>query len=142
MVAMISDVRRRPQIDILWKDISMHLRYVVLCLIEPMLPTVLNGAFLKDADGKDFLLVVDVGRDIRSVQDAAMFHLRVASTFAFPVVLAWLEAGAWRMAGPQPWKAIAETIDLLTLRIYQIPVSDAEVEKQLRERKKASKGGL
>jgi hypothetical protein len=118
----------------------MYLRYVVLCLIEEMPTAVLNGAFLKDAKGKDFLLVVDVHREVRSVQDAAMFHLKVASTFEFPVVLAWFEAGEWRMAGLQPWKAIAEKTDLLALRFYQIPVSDPDSERRLRERKRAARG--
>jgi hypothetical protein len=124
------------------EEIPMHFRYVVLCLIEEMPTAVLNGAFLKDANGRDFLLVVDVHREIQSVQDAAMFHLKVASTFEFPVVLAWLETGEWRMAGPQPWKAMAERTDLLALRLYQIPVSDADAERRLRERKKAARGDL
>ena len=38
----------------------MYLRFVDLCLIGKMPPAVLNGAFLKDAKGKDFLLVVDI----------------------------------------------------------------------------------
>jgi hypothetical protein len=118
----------------------MHLPCVVLCLIKEMPTAVLNGAFLKDAKGKDFLLVVDIHRDIRNIQDAAMFHLRVGSTFEFPVVLAWVEAGEWRMAGPQPWKRIAEEMDLLNLRLYQIPVSDPDTEKRLRARRKSARG--
>ena len=97
---------------------------------------VLNGAFLKDANGKDFLLVVDIDCEIRNVQDAAMFHLNVASTFEFPVVLAWREANGWHFAGPQPWNQIAQQIDLPALRLYQIPVSDPDTEKRLRDKKK------
>jgi hypothetical protein len=134
-------IRRRGRIDTYGED-PMYLRCVVLCLIGKMPPAVLNGAFLKDAKGKDFLLVVDIHRDIRSVQGAAMFHLNVASTFEFPVVLAWFEAGEWRMAGLDPWKAIAEKTDLLALRLYQIPVSDPETERRLRERKSAARGDL
>jgi hypothetical protein len=100
---------------------------------------VLNGAFLRDAKGKDFLLVVDVDREVHNIQEAAMFHLHVGSTFEFPVVLAWIEAGHWRMAGPQPWKAIAEQLNLTALRLYQIPVSDPEVEKWLREKNKRTR---
>ena len=98
-----------------------------------MSSAVLNGAFLKDARGKDFLLVVDIHREIRNIQEAARFHLHVGSTLKFPVVLAWFEAGRWQTAGPQPWKGIAEQMDLSTLRLYQIPISDPETEKWLHE---------
>jgi hypothetical protein len=100
---------------------------------------VLNGAFLRDTKGKDFLLVVDVDREVHNIQEAAMFHLHVGSTFEFPVVLAWIEAGHWRMAGPEPWKAIAERLDLTALRLYQIPVSDPEIEKWFRETKERTR---
>lgn len=95
----------------------------------------LNGTFLKDRKGKDFLLVVDVHGEVRNVQEAAMFHLHVGSTFAFLVVLTWVEAGKWQLAGPQPWKQVAEQIDLTALRLYQIPVADPEVENWFREKK-------
>jgi hypothetical protein len=101
---------------------------------------VLNGTFLRDAQGKDFLLVVDLYGEVRSIQEAAMFHLHVGSTFEIPVVLAWVEAGRWHMAGPQPWKGIAEQIDLTTLRVYQIPVSDPDIEKWFREKKNRAPG--
>jgi hypothetical protein len=123
------------------RDIPIHLPGVVLCLIEEMPTAVLNGAFLKDAKGKDFLVVVDIHREIRNVQDAAMFHLKVGSTFEFPVVLAWVEHGQWRMAGPEPWKRIVEEMDLFNIRLYQIPVSDPDTEKRLRNRKKSARGG-
>ena len=68
-----------------------------------------------------------------------MFHLKVASTFEFPVVLAWFEAGEWRMAGLQPWKAIAEKTNLLTFActksrsLIPIPRDGFEREKVLQE---------
>jgi hypothetical protein len=108
--------------------------------IGVMFLVVLNGTFLRDTKGNHFLLVVDVYREIRNVQEAAMFHLHVGSTFKFPVVLAWLEAGKWHMAGPQPWKGIAEQTELTRLRLYQIPVSDPEIEKWIREKKNRSHG--
>jgi hypothetical protein len=96
---------------------------------------VLNGAFLKDENGKDFLLVVDIHHEIRSVRDAAMFFLKVATTFEFPVVLVWIENNSRSMAGPDPWIRIARQRDMTRLRRYQIPVSDSDGGKFRRDKK-------
>jgi hypothetical protein len=99
------------------------------------IPREVTGVVLQDDNGKDFLLVVDSQGDwVQTGEDAVMFQVLVSSAFDFPVVLAWLEADGWHIAGEQPWKDIAEGTDPRSLRLRRIPISFPETEKKLRER--------